>query len=412
MDFDILLKRGLLADGSGAPMRDADVGIVGDRIARIGDLDLKSAKEEIDCRGKVVAPGFVDIHGHSDYFLLVEPGSPNKLLQGVTTEIGGNCGYSAAPISDEMSAERGESLDRNFGLRPDWNTLDEYYAKLKKVGPALNFGILAGHNTVRASVMSGAARPPDDDEKAAMSAMLVEAMESGALGMSTGLIYPPGCFADREELAELCLPVARYGGFFATHMRSEGRELIESVEEVLYAARKSGVRLEISHIKTSGPKNWSKIDDVVSIIDGAREDGVDVACDRYPYTASFTGLSAVLPSWVFEGSRQEFRHRLTDGEIRTRLKREIIKDNGADYLDRVVVAQTFGDTAGDIEGKSVVDAAYEKNMDPYEFLFDILAKDGSEPTAVYHTMSDENMMRFLALPYSMIGSDASVRAPE
>lgn len=410
--FDILIKNGSLADGSGSPLIQSDVGIIADRIAEIGNLAGSSATTEIDARDKIVSPGFVDIHGHSDYFILVEPGSRGKLLQGVTTEIGGNCGYSAAPISKKLGDERGESLHRNFGIRPDWTSLDEYYDRLAAIKPAINFGILIGHNTVRASVMAGAARPPNEKEKSAMIEMIVAGMRHGALGISTGLIYPPACFADKDELADMCVPAAKYGGFFATHIRSEGRALIESLEEVIGAAEKAKIRIEISHFKTSGVKNWGKIDAAIGLIEDARKRGVDARCDRYPYTASFTGLSSVLPSWVFEGSRDEFHRRLLQPEVRARLSGEIVRDNGEDYLSRVFVAQTFSDASHRLEGKSVIDAAKIENKNPFDFLFDILATEPSEPTAIYHTMNEDNMARILNLPYTSVGSDSSVRNPD
>ena len=280
MKFDILIRNGLVIDGTGSPAREADVGITGDSFAQIGMLRNSTAREVVDAKGKVVCPGFVDIHGHSDYFILIEPGAPNKLRQGVTSEVGGNCGYSAAPISGSLNDERGESLDRNFGLRPDWLNLREYYERLGKIKPALNFGILVGHNTIRASVMGGENRPPSQGEMQAMVEMVRDGMADGALGISTGLIYPPGCFADSEELARLCEPARE--GFFAAHMRSEGKDLLPAIEEVIGAASKARIRLQISHLKTSGPKNWHKMDDAISMMEKARAGGLDVRCDRYP----------------------------------------------------------------------------------------------------------------------------------
>jgi len=410
MDFDILIRGGLLADGSGAPLYEADLGINGDLIAATGNLKNARGAEEINARGLIVSPGFVDIHGHSDYFILIEPGARSKLTQGVTSEIGGNCGYSAAPISRELQAERAQSLDKNFGLKPDWETLSEYFGRLNKIKIAMNFGVLVGHNTIRASVMGGAAHPPDEKEMATMRQMVRSGMNDGALGISTGLVYPPACFADVAEVAALCSVAAEFGGFFSTHMRSEGHALLEAVSEVIEAAQPAHIRLEISHFKTSGPKNWGKIEDAIGLIEAAQARGVDVRCDRYPYIASYTGLSSALPTWTLEGTRDEFRKRLTEPGVRQRVREEVFSQNGANFLERVTIAQTFSDNTRRLEGLSVAQAAAQAAKDPLNFLLDLLSSEENDPTAIYHSMNEENMTRILKLPYTSVGSDSAVRA--
>lgn len=410
MKFDLLIRNGLIVDGTGTPAREADLGVLGDRILEIGRLNDASAGKVLDAKGMVVAPGFIDIHGHSDYFIFIEPGAPNKIRQGVTSEVGGNCGYSAAPISRELSDERGESLHHNFGLRPDWLSLRDYYEKLDHIGPAINFGILVGHNTVRASVMKGAASPPSQEELQVMRRMVREGMADSALGISTGLIYSPGCFADSNELAELCAEAR--GGFFATHMRSEGKDLIPAIEEVIEAARKARIPLQISHLKTSGRQNWRKIDAAMSLMEQARAEGLDVRCDRYPYIASFTGLSAVLPAWAFEGSREEYRNRLRERSVRDRIRAEIESDHSeGGYLDSVVIAQTFSPDTHKFEGYRVAEAARRSGKDEFEFLFDLLASEESDPTAIYHSMNEDNMIRILKWPHTVVGSDSASRGP-
>lgn len=411
MKYDIIIKNGVVIDGTGAkPRESVDIGIAGDKIAFIGRLNDENAGEVIDAKGAVVSPGFIDIHGHSDYFILIEPMVPNKLRQGVTTEIGGNCGYSSAPVSSELNEERGASLFKNFGLKPDWLTLREYHERLEKVKIGINFASLIGHNTVRASVMGGEARPPEQEEMERMKSLIRQGMAEGALGISAGLIYPPSCFADSDELAEVC-KLAK-DGFFAVHMRSEGNRLVEAVSEVVDVARKADIRLEISHLKTSGQRNWKKLDEVLAIIEGARNDGVDVRCDRYPYTSSFTGLSATLPVWAFEGTREEFRHRLEQPEVRNRIRREMASDHPeGDYLEKVTIAQTFSEKTKWMEGKSVAECARMAGSEPLDFLLHLLATEESDPTAIYHTMSEDNMRRILSLPYCVIGSDSASRAP-
>lgn len=410
MKFDLLIRGGNIIDGTGQPAFRGDVAVNGEYIAATGDLSDATAETEINATGKTVSPGFVDIHGHSDYFILIEPGAPNKIMQGVTSEIAGNCGYSAGPISKQLSDERGESLSKNFGLKPDWISLAEYHQRLEDIGPAINLAVLVGHNTIRASVMGGSAQAPDRDQLKKMQNMVEEGMAHGAFGISTGLIYPPGCFADSDELAELCRPAN--SGFLATHMRSEGVELISSIEEVIDAAGKADIRLQISHLKTSGQRNWHKIDKAFELMEDARESGIDVHCDRYPYIASFTGLSAVLPVWAFEGTRDEFRARLLETEVREKIRKNLETDHPNDYLDKVVIAQTFSAETHKYEGKSVMAAAGGEGKEPLAFLLDLLAAEESDPTAVYHTMSEENMFRILRWDHAVVGSDSAARAPD
>ncbi|MBU4366663.1 MAG: amidohydrolase family protein, partial [Verrucomicrobia bacterium] len=283
LDYKII--GGQVLDGTGADPVRADVGITGERITAIGDLGPAEAAAVIDAAGRYVAPGFIDAHSHSDAYLLIEPSAPSKLYQGITTEIVGNCGTSAAPLADQAWLP---SDWRDQQYPGTWRSVADYRRLLEQVRPAPNVMLLIGHGKLRAWVMGYQARSATADERRAMARLLEQSMDEGGRGFSTGLIYPPGMFAEPEEFADLARVAARRDGIYTTHMRSEGKNLLEAIEETLAIARQTGVRLEISHLKTSGRNNWSKVEAALELIRCARAAGLDVAADRYPYTAGNT----------------------------------------------------------------------------------------------------------------------------
>lgn len=409
----ILLKNATVYDGSGGPEQKVDVGIADGKIVFIRESKDVKAEQTIDLSGLILAPGFLDIHSHSDYFILVSPIAESKLKQGVTTEIGGNCGYSAAPVDGEVDTERRKSLKETFDLDVNWKTTEEFFSRLASSGLSINYAHQIGFNTIRASVMGGSAEKATDDELSKMKELAREGMAAGAFGISAGLIYPPGCFAGEDEVIELCKIAAEHGGFFSIHMRDEGDKLIEAIEESVRIARGSGVSLQISHLKTSGKRNWHKIDRVIEIIESARGEGINANADRYPYLASFTGLTAVLPEWALEGTKADVRKRLKDPAERKKIKDDILaKHPEPEYLDKVAIAEVFDASLSRYEGKSVQVIADEENApDAFEFLMDFLSEQVNEPKAIYHTMSEDNMKRILSLPYVMAGSDSAIRAP-
>ena len=307
--IDIFIKDGILFDGTGAGPFEGDIGISGDRIAFI---DKKapgsrrrskiSADKTIEARDMTVTPGFIDTHAHSDFTLLADPRAEGKVCQGITTEINGNCGLSAAPLFGDALKQREEDL-REYGIKERWASFREYFELLEKRTMALNFMTLTGHGNLRACTTGYQDRKLTAAEKKEMAALLRQAIRQGAAGLSTGLIYPPGIYSDTEELIEL----ARYckNHIYTTHMRSEGDRLLESIAEAIQIGRESGINVHISHIKTSGERNWHKIDGAISMIEKAEEEGIHITCDRYPYTASSTDLDTVLPKWVYEGGAEE-----------------------------------------------------------------------------------------------------------
>lgn len=402
--YDLIIKDGLIMDGTGRPSFSADLGIKGERIYFVGGLERTEAKHVIPAEGLIVSPGFIDVHGHSDLTLLVDRSAPSKVRQGITTEVGGNCGFSAAPARGEAQ-KRLESRKAIYGLTSSWTSLEEYLRILESKGLGINFVPLIGHGNLRASVVgyeNRAARPEEIEE---MRSLLARALEEGAFGFSSGLLYPPGCFTPTEELIALARTAADFGAIYASHIRGEGDHLIEAITEALTTARESGVKLQISHLKTAGRKNHHKIDEVFRLINEALTEGVDVATDRYPYTAGATDLDAVLPPWVYEGGIEEEISRLKDLPTRQRLKKEL---EDADW-DEVMISGAARNENKWMEGKRISEAAEFQKTDPVDFLFDLLIEEKARTSAIFFSMSESNLRRILRQPYCMIGSDASAR---
>ncbi len=409
--YDIVIKGATIIDGTGRDGYSADIGILEDRILRIGKIPELEGKRLIQAQGLVASPGFVDAHSHSDYYLLINPLAESKVRQGVTSEIGGNCGYSAAPIDGDALAERKESYKKLFGLDHNWKSLEEYYKKLERQGISLNFGILIGHNTIRASVMGGKDKRPSKEELDGMIRMVHEGMRDGGLGLSTGFAYAPACFSEKEELVLLCKIAVGYRGLLATHIRSEGDGLIEALQEVISVAQETGIPLQVSHLKTSGKRNWDKLDMAFKVIENGQEKGLDITCDRYPYTAANTGLHAVLPNWVLEGGTKKEIARLMDHAMRKKITAEVTKNHPEiDYWDNIIISQVTTEGNRRYEGKSVKDAASLSDKEVWEFFFDLLIEEGTMVEAIFFTMSEDNLLRILKKPYVMIGSDSGARA--
>lgn len=408
--MQMIIKDVRIVDGSGAPAYAGEIGIENGRFAYVGPVSREKGERVVQGSGAVAAPGFVDIHSHSDYYLLVESLAQSKVRQGVTTEIGGNCGYSAAPILGKAREER-EAVYRDlFGLTLPWEDVQGYFSRLEQQGISVNFGLLVGHNTVRSSVMYGSDRAPAPDELTRMVEIVRDALRQGALGLSTGLIYAPACFSEISEMAALCGAVRESGGIFSVHMRSEGNRLLEAVDEVVEVAERSGVSLQISHLKTSGPRNWNKLDGLFDRIEQARERGVDVAADRYPYTASNTGLSSVFPDWVFEGGTERLLERLKDTAVRERIRREILAEHPeADYFERIMIAAVTRPESRVHLGRRVQEAARDQGKAPVDFICDLLLEERNMVDAIYFSMDPGNLRRILKKPYVMIGSDSGAK---
>lgn len=408
MVLDLKIEGGRVADGTGAPLRVADVGVHGGTITQVGDLSGAEARLTIDAKGRVVCPGFIDAHSHSDSYLLLEPSSPSKLYQGVTTEVVGNCGTSAAPLLGHARLPS-DWEDKPFPGR--WKTMADYRALLESVKPAVNVVMLVGHGKLRSAVMGYEGRPARPDEVWEMAALLERAMDEGARGMSTGLIYAPGMFAEPAEIAALAAVAARRQGIYTTHMRSEGQRLLEALDETLDVARASGVRVQVSHLKTSGKANWGLIEPALAKLNEARAAGLDVAADRYPYTASNTDLDVIFPSWAAEGGRDAVLTRLRNPLVRARLRAELLANRPEAYWGTIVIGSTAHPDHADLQGLPLDQAAEKMGLEPVDAALRLIDKDELRTGAFFFGMCEANMWRILGEPWVMLGSDASLRSP-
>ncbi|HSB52123.1 MAG TPA: D-aminoacylase [Dissulfurispiraceae bacterium] len=407
--IDYLLTKGRIIDGTGGEPLEANLGIQDDRIAYVG-RGLVQARETIDVEGLVVSPGFIDTHGHSEFNLLADGRAEGKLSQGVTTEINGNCGLSAAPLHGEALEHRLASLEE-LGIEERWSTFGEYFTIMASKGIAINFATLCGHGNLRASVIGYRDVAPSDSELSRMKALLRDALREGAKGLSTGLIYPPGVYADTEELIELSRAAvsANTRSIYASHMRDEGDALIEAIEEVLRIGRETPIPVHISHIKTAGEQNWPKIETAIGHMSGARASGVALTCDRYPYIASSTDLDSVLPPWVYDGGVEEELKRLRNESTREKIITEILSKDDR-YWGKVYISSVISGRNKWMEGESILGIAERQRKRPQDVLVDVLIEEETRVGAIFFSMSEENLRRFLGLSYAMIGSDSSVRS--
>ena len=406
-DFDILLKNGSLADGSGQEPIQADIGICGDKIKAVGRLADATAEKTIDCSGLCVAPGFIDVHSHSDTYILLQPSAPSKIQQGVTTEIVGQCGSSASPLVG------GAKLPSDWASHPyphDWHTLREFRAVLQEVHPLINIVTMTGHRNLRMAVMGLAARPATTEETTAMVKLLDDELENGSSGFTTGLLYQPACHAQPEEIHALATACARHGGHYATHLRSEGTHLLEALDEAIETARISGVALQISHFKTSGPANWHLLEPAIARIEKARADGIRVYADRYPYTAAGTDLDVILPEWAERGAREEILARLSDPDTRAQIREEMMSTRDSGYWKTVMVGGTWCPANAPLRGRDIASIAAEWSCLPAEAVLRIVQADELRTGGFFFGMSEENLHRIFSLPWVMVGSDASLRA--
>lgn len=409
--IDLLIAGGTVVDGRGQSAYQADIAIRGEEIVDICPSSVADAEARIDAAGLMVAPGFVDIHSHSDYHLFLNPQADSSLLQGVTTEIGGNCGYSAAPILGPAKEERRRAYEESFNLDPDWSSLAEYFQALENVKPAVNFGILVGHNTIRSSLLGESKIKADPGRLESMAQLIREGISQGAFGLSTGLIYPPACFSDRQELIYLARQSAAKKGIFTVHLRNEGSQLISALKEALEVARASRVRLQISHLKTSGEENWPKLDEAFQLIEEAQADGVAVSCDRYPYTASNTGLQALLPNWALAGDPEKRLARLKQAGTRGKIIGQLNASHADNsYWKKIVIAEvgTKGNKA--LEGLTLAQVASLRGLNGGETLVQLLLEEELKITCLIHSMSETNLRRILQKPYVMVGSDSGCRS--
>ena len=431
-----LIKNGTIIDGQGTLAFVGDVLVEDDRIVEVipaGELqNFKTSEPQnlIDASGLIVSPGFIDAHTHSDAYLVIEPDAPSKVTQGITTEINGQCGGSVAPRYGE--ARLSSDWAAVLGDRLTWRSLAEYREVLAAAKPAVNTVQFIGHNTLRSSVIGYAARAAGDEDLREMSRLLDESLDAGGWGLTTGLIYQPGKYSTPAEVVALAKVAAAKGGYYATHMRSEGDNILEAIDEVIELVKATGIRAEISHLKTSGRKNWHKIDAVLDKIEGAMSEGLLLGSDRYPYCAAGTDLDVVLPDWAQEGGAPAELARLQIANLRSQIIEEI------NALDRdwstVMIGGTWAEENKRYSGKTVAEILGLETLEfrpglassvssplkssvlslkssPGELITSILLADGCKTGAFFFGMSEENLAKIYSRPWIVPGSDASLRAP-
>ena len=415
--FDVLIKGGMVYDGTGQTPRRADVGIRGDRIVAIGDLQRASAKSVIDATGLAVTPGFINMLSHSEVSLIADGRSMGELKQGVTTQIFGE--GSMGPLTDEMKKRR---VDQQGDIKYDiaWTTLAEYLAYLEKRGVSQNFASFIGAATVREYVIGLEDKPPTPEQLDKMRELVRQEMEAGALGVTTALIYPPAAFARTDELIELSKVAAKYHGRYIAHIRSEANRLTEAVEETIRISREAGLPAEIYHLKASGQENWPKLDRVIAMIEEARRQGVKITADMYTYTAAATGLSSCMPPWVYDGGAEAAYKRLQDPETRKKIAdamRVPSNDWENNYLlagspDRILLVGFKSEALKPLTGKTLAEVARMRGKDPIQTIMDLVLEDRSRIGTVYFMMDEQNVKKQIRQPWVSFGSDAASMAPE
>jgi len=419
--FDLVIKGGRVIDGTGNPWCRKDVGIVEGRIKRVGHIGEHTGKK-IEAEGMIISPGFVDLHNHSDRSILAYPDAENYIMQGVTTAVIGNCGLSLAPVNpdnlDLLKRYNAAALKPGFDYGFEWRTLAEYYEKVERQGISLNLAPLVGHGAVRLAVKGFDSSEASREEMSKMKRLIVQSLEEGAFGMSTGLIYPPGSYSNTEELVQLASILRQYGGIYTTHMRNEGDRLMESVEEAIRIGEENDIPVEISHHKATGRPNWGKVTGTLRVMEQARQRGVEVNCDMYPYTAGSTTITATLPTWVLEGGIEKMLERLKDKETRESIKKELAEGSvtGANSIrnagwHNILIAGC--PSKKEYEGESLEEILKKENRfdNPYEGLFNLLLEIEGNATMITFGMDEDDVRTVMSSPLSSIGSDSSATAP-
>jgi dihydroorotase/N-acyl-D-amino-acid deacylase len=417
--FDVLLAGGRVVDGTGAPWFAADVAIAGDQIAAVGRIDRADASRVIDVSGLVVAPGFIDMLGQSEFLLLVDNRAASKITQGITTEITGE-GSSIAPLDERMAAGAGSRYE-HFGLMVDFRTLGEYFDRIeRRVRPTVNLGSFVGAGGLRDLVVGRENRAATPEELARMQDLVAAAMRDGALGVSSSLQYVPDSFATTDELVALAEVAARFGGIYLTHQRSESGRIDASLDEVAAVAERARLPAEIWHLKTAYAPNWGRMPSVLQRIAAMRERGLDVTANVYPYTRASNGLDACLPPWVREGGTDAMIARLVDAPTRERIKRDMADTSGAwenQWLgagggDGVMIASVLNGSLRQYQGLTVSEVARRRQVDPRDAVMDLVVADRGETDCIISIMDERDVRAALADPMVAIGTDSGARAED
>lgn len=417
MDFDLIIKNGKIIDGAGNPWYYGDVGIKDGRIKVISKIE-SDAENVIDAKGLYIAPGFIDAHSHGDYNTLVYRQMENIIHQGITTVVAGQCGASPAPLSDLVREEEQKAtnaqLPEGVSLELSWSSFDDYLKEEEKDGLGANTAHLVGHGAIRSASMGNNARPPTDGELQTMRDYTREAMQSGAYGLSTGLIYPPGIYAKTDEIIELAKVAADYGGIYDSHIRGEGRTLMAALNEAIEVGEKGGIPVQISHHKIASSTLWGSSVETMKMFEAARERGIDVTVDQYPYKAGSTSLMTLLPPWAHDGGLEAALERLRDPELRSKMKKNIEEgidgwENFAKELgwENVFVTSVVSEENRPIEGMNMVEIKDHRGADDeFHALFEVLLEEEGAAGMVIFYGDEEDVKRIMRHPLHMVGTDA------
>ena len=417
--YDVIIRNGHIVDGTGSPWYAGDLAIRDGRIAALGFLPAEAtARQVIDAHGMTVAPGFIDMLGQSELTILVDPRLPSKIYQGITTEITGE-GGSAAPLNDRIvKADR--IAYQHFGITPNWRTLAEYFARLERQGIGINFASYVGATQVRRVVVGEDDRPASPAELKRMRALVRQAMEDGAVGVSTSLQYAPAPYASTSELIALAREASRHGGAYATHMRSEGNAIMQALDEAIRIGREAGIPVEIWHLKAAGKSNWGRMPEIVAKIEAARRAGVDVAADTYAYTAWANDFSAFIPPWAHGGGAAKLVERLKDPATRQRIRREMTTpatdwDNewaGIPGPEAIVLSVVQNPALVPLQGKTIAEIAKLRGADPIDTIFDLLIEDNAFSSVAVFGMSEQDVALALRQQWVSIDNDWQGTSPE
>ncbi len=412
-DFDLVIKGSAILDGRGNEKSTADIGINGEFIEHIGKIPVSRGRSVIDAQGLTASPGFIDAHDHTDVGLLVNPKAESHIHQGITTVVSGNCGSSPFPVPDVLYEQSRQELKNVYGIELSWRDIEGFLSEIEKRGTALNYSTFLGHGSLRGAVVGFNDEEPEEEEIRRMQSLIKQNIQGGALGLSSGLEYAPGSYADTSELISLCRAVGECGGMYATHMRDEGDYLLESLDEAITIAREAGVLLQISHLKCAYPRNWGKLQEAFEKIEQAKKQGVDVFCDRYPYIAGATGLSSFnFPLWAKQGTTDDFLSKLKDPSLEPQFREHLLKrEEILGSWDKVLISGVATEKNRRFEGKSILECMKLTGKDAFQFMRDLLIEERDQVGMVLFMMNEENLKKILSHPLVGVGCDSSVMAP-
>ena len=418
LPFDLVIANGHIVDGTGSPWYSGDIGIRDGRIAAIGNLSTAARKRTVDAKGKIVAPGFIDMLGQSETTILVDPRLPSKIYQGITTEITGE-GGSAAPLNDAIIANDRPGYE-HYKINPNWRTFRQYFARLEKQGMGINLASYVGATQVRRMVLGDADVQPTPEQLEKMKALVRDAMRDGAVGVSTSLMYAPAPYAKTEELIALASEAAKFGGIYASHLRNESDSALEAIDEAVRIGREAHIPVEIWHFKSAGKANFGKMPDLIARVNKARAEGVDVEADTYAYTAWFNSMSAFVPAWAHDGGDAKLIERLKDPATRARIRKDMETpskdwDNEWDEISGpqdVMISVVQNPALKQFQGKRLTEVAKELNKDPMDTLFDLLIEDKAFTDCAVFGMSEPDVALALQQPWVSVDNDSSGTSPE